>query len=126
LLRVEAAPLGEWLQSGDLTALIDTLDEWMRVLTPISQVTNAWRPRRRTQREPDWYRPVRRLGAFLGLAPGDRTEEGVHLAIVAAAEWHGNDLGTGSLAKKRDRVRKVLRTAHLVPVPGRRRRTRAD
>lgn len=108
LLRLEAIPLWETLRTSDMAALVNALEDVLPHLTAISQVTNAWRPRR-SRREQPWHRATRRLAGFLLRSAAPRAPEGFHLALVAALEWHGNDLGRGSLEQKKDRVREALR-----------------
>ena len=45
----------------------------------------------------------------------------LHRALLAALEWHGHDLGAGTLAEKTDRVRQVLSRLSPTVRPVRRR-----
>jgi hypothetical protein len=116
LFRLEATPLWHLLTSPEVTQLLSQLEEGMRAVTPISQVENAWGPPH-DPREPVWYRGARRLVTVIcpDYPPSKGTGATLYRALVAGLDWHGQDLGAGTLDQKADRVRWALpQQLHIV------------
>jgi hypothetical protein len=83
------------------------MERWDANVVRVAQVEHAFLPPRGKTRDYErWSWPAARLAAFLRSRPGWKSSP---LAIVAGLEWHGHDLGPGSLAQKQLRVKQALK-----------------
>ena len=100
LLRLESAAASRAVRR--LTAVLTTTGARLVRL----ELVPAFRPPRgKTRRVRPWTSAAMRLDAFVRRYNHGRTD---HAVIVAALEWHGFDLGAGSLGLKKQRVAQVL------------------
>jgi hypothetical protein len=80
----------------EVAGLIGALERWDRDVVRLAAVEHAFLPPRGKTRDYErWSGAAARLDEFLRSRGGGKTS---HLAIVAGLEWHGHDLGPGSLA----------------------------
>jgi hypothetical protein len=95
------------LAAHEVASLIAQLERSAAKLASIAEMTTAILPRHTVDdRYAPWSRAAARLDA---LVRGWNTGKTNHAAIVAALEWHGHDLGSGSLDEKKERVRGAIK-----------------
>jgi len=91
----------------EVAGLIAALERWDENVVRVAQVAHAFVPARgKTRNYQRWSGAAARLAAFLRSRPGWKSSP---LAIVAGLEWHGHDLGPGSLAQKQLRVKQAIK-----------------
>jgi hypothetical protein len=104
------------LYVGDILAALTTVEQSVAPLDRLGRVRRAFAPQPRRRVRP-WIRPAARLDSLVRVQNAGQPDL---LAVVAGLELHGHDLGAGTLAQKKDRVRGAIRRARRTR--GRRRR----
>jgi hypothetical protein len=103
------------LYVGDILAALTTVEQAAASLPRLARVRRAFAPRRRRRVLP-WIRPAARLDSLVRVQNAGQADL---RAVVAGLELHGHDLGAGTLAQKKDRVRGTIRRARMTRGPRR-------
>jgi hypothetical protein len=105
------------LYIGDILAALTTVEQAAASLPRLARVRRVFAPQRRRRVLP-WIRPAARLDSLVRVQNAGQADL---RAVVAGLELHGHDLGAGTLAQKKDRVRVSIRRARMIRGPRRRR-----
>ena len=107
------------LYVGDILAALAAIEQAAASLPRLARVQRAFAPQRRRRVQP-WIRPAARLDSLVRMQNDGRADLA---AVVAGLELHGYDLGAGTLAQKKDRVRGAILRARMTRRPPRRRQS---
>jgi hypothetical protein len=105
------------LYVGDILAALTAVEQAAASLSRLARVQRAFAPQRRRRVQP-WIRPAARLDSLVRVQNDGQADL---IAVVAGLELHGHNLGAGTLAQKKDRVRGAIRRARMTRRARRRR-----